>query len=736
MGLMSLYEIVRIIRKSFLRVLAISIAVAILAYVVVNSMQTYTCVLAFKFNHPEAETGLAPDGESKLDPYEIQNPLIIEGALKSISSNSKDVPDFKGTRQNISVSKVVAELDKEVSESAALLGEKYEVNATEYEMKFTYKAKYGDEFGPRMFSAIIKEYDDYLLKKYYNRKTIADFAKIVKDSSADYIDISDTMAEEIDDIVEYIDGLAQAYPDYRSKNTGYSFAEISALYQNIRNIQHAKYYGNVRAGNLAKDAEMVVKSYQTKVKELTETQTVNSLVADNYKTSITTFYDPYKAAGLYHQAEKVQTQTDSSNNRDQDVLYDFDIEEHKNTYDNIILNYVDFASKTTDAQHTIEHYNSIINAFSNDTVDEATKKRLLKENEEIMAEILALSDNYAKIANSSTRELYDVKVTEDLQYLIAPEIVADKPVKLITIFVFVMIFGGLIVLLIFIEFIKRFVKKQESDEDKTKDDTSEVKIFVDTSKLDELQSALYLQYCNGFSEFFLVYQEMINNNFEDEPHMESYIRWRNAELGLVPPGNIIEAACELGIFHELNKWIIKTVCSDLVKLTKETERVPVIHINCPSDQIKDFALSDIIIKCIREHKISAKNICFELDGDDISERLEDIMLLKEIGVLVCIDHFENSLENKEIISVVHPELVKMSLDILNNDMYATSKEDYMNAAMEMISYLSEIVEQCHIQGIKVCICGIETKTQESTIASLGFDYKQGYYYSKPKELDI
>lgn len=731
---MSLYEIIRIIRKSFLRVFAFSIAVAILAYVVLNSMQTYTCVLAFKFNHPEAETGFAPDGESKLDPYEIQNPLVIEGALKRISSNSKDVPDFKGIRQNISVSKVVPELDKEVSESAALLGEKYEVNATEYEMKFTYEAKYGDEFGPRMFSAIIKEYDDYLLKKYYNRKTIADFAKIVKDSSADYIDISDTMADEIDSIIEYIDGLAESYPEYRSKNTGYSFAEISALYQNIRNIQHAKYYGNVRAGNLAKDSEMVVKSYQTKVKELTETQAVNSMVAENYKTSITSFYDPYKAAGLYRQAEKVQTQTDSSNNRDQDVLHDFDLEEHKNTYDNIILSYVDYASKTTDAQHTIEYYNSIINSFSNDTVDSSTKKRLLKENENIMAEILLLSEKYAKIANGSTRELYDIKVTEDLRYLIAPEIVADKPVKLITIFVFVMIFGGLIVLIIFIEFIKRFVKKQEND--KTQETLPNVKVTLDTSKLDELQSALYVQYCNGFSEFFLVYQDMINNNPDDLPHMESYIRWRSPELGLVSPGNIIEAACELGIFHELNEWIIESVCADLVKLTKENNVVPVIHINCPSDQIKNFALSDILVKCIKEHKISAQNICFELDGDDISERLEDIMLLKEIGVMVCIDHFENSLENKEIISVVHPEFVKMSLDILNNDMYATSKADYMNAAIEMINYLSEVIEQCHRQKIKVCICGIENKTQENTIASLGFDYKQGYYYSKPRELDI
>ena len=736
MGLMSLYDMTQIIRKYFLRVLSFSIAIAVFAYFLLNSMQTYTCVLAFKFNHPEAETGFAPDGTSKLDPYEIQNPLVIEGALRRISSNVKETPELKGIRQNISVSKVVPELDMEVSESAALLGEKYEVNATEYEMKFTYKAKYGDEFGPKMFNAIIKEYDDFLLNKYYNRKTISDFAKIVDNASADYIDISDIMAEEIDNTIDYLDGLAESYPEFRSKNTGYSFSEISALYQNIRNIQHAKYYGNVRAGNLAKDSEMVIKSYQTKVKELTETQTVNSIVSENYKTSITTFYDPYKAAGLYHQAEKVQSETDSSNNRDQDVLSHYDIEEHINTYDNIILSYVDYATKTTDAQHTIEHYNSIIDDFSNDTVDKATKERLLLENTKIFSEILVLSGKYAAIANASTRELFDTKVTEDLQYLIAPEIVADKPIKLITVFVFVMIFGALLIALLFVEFVKRFIRKQEAENENNAEIVPTSKKDIDTSNMDELERLLYAQYCNDFPELYLVYQNMISCQDNGESHIESYIRWKSPQLGMVSPGNLIDAACELGIFHELNEWIIKTVCSDLVKLSKTEEKLPVIHINCPSDQIKDFALSDILLKCFKEHKISAKNICFELDGDDISDRIEDIMLLKEIGVSICIDHFENSVEDTEIISVVEPELVKMSLDILNNDMYATSKDDYMNATMEMINYLCNIIEQCHQKGIKVCVCGIETKTQERAIATLDFDFKQGYYYSKPKELDI
>ena len=176
MGLLSIYEMVQIVRKKFLRVLAFSVLIALVTYFVLNSMQTYTCVLGFKYNHSGAETGLAPDGESKLDPYEIQNPLVIQGALQSLSSNSQETPDLKGVRQNITINKVVSELDMEVTESAALLGEKYEVNAVEYEMTFKYDAKYGDEFGTKMFSAIINEYDEFLLNKYYRRKNIADFA--------------------------------------------------------------------------------------------------------------------------------------------------------------------------------------------------------------------------------------------------------------------------------------------------------------------------------------------------------------------------------------------------------------------------------------------------------------------------------------------------------------------------------------------------------------------------------
>ena len=261
---------------------------------------------------------------------------------------------------------------------------------------------------PWMFSAIIQEYDEFLLDKYYERDLISDFAQALEGSSADYIDIATYMSERLESIIENLTYLEDEYPDFRSKRTGYSFAELRELYEQLRDVQYAKYYGNIRAGNLAKDPEMVIKGYQTRVKDLTETMGVDQTVADNYKNEITTFYDPYKEAGLYNQANQVQNNVDASNNRDQDVLYD--VEEYINTYDNIILSYTEHASAATDAQHTIEHYNSIIEDFSNDTVSQSEKDRLLEKNQAIFEDILDCSARYSALANQTINEVYYEKI--------------------------------------------------------------------------------------------------------------------------------------------------------------------------------------------------------------------------------------------------------------------------------------------------------------------------------------
>lgn len=729
MGVFDLGRMICIIKKYFLHILALSLAVGLLSGYIASMLQTYTCTLGFKYNHTEAAEGLAPDGVSKLDPYEIQNPVVIQGALDKLGLDSDKQLSVKGIRQDITISRIITDLDREVSESAALLGEKYDVNATEYEMSFKYDAALGDEFGAKMFSNIIKEYDEFLLDKYYNRKTIVDFAKVVDGSSADYIDISNVMSDNLDSIIEYLGSLSESYPEYRSRRTGYTFAELRELYEHIRDVQHAKYYGNIRAGNLAKDPEMVIKSYRTKVQDLSETKSVSEKIAENYRNEITTFYDPYKAAGLYMQARQTQTDLNASNNRDEDVLDEYDIEEHRNTYDNIVLTYADRASEATDAGHTIDYYNTIISDYENDTVPEDTKARLLAKNEEIFSEIRALSAEYSEKANLTIDELFHTEINEDLQYLIIPEVNADKPVKLIAVFMAVLAFGLFMIAVIFKELGSSIMARTA-----TSPTPAETKKEIDISGMDRVHQLIYEQYRNGFSEFYIVYQPMVGGNDEDRRHLEAFIRWQNDEIGMISPEKIIECVSDFGIFRSLNDFIIGQVCRDIAAMGS-CGRAPVVHVNCPSGQLHDFALNDIIIKHISENNIPAECLCLELEVIDIATALEDIILLEEMDVDICIDRFENTDEEQEIIQVIGPKYIKMSLDSLNNDIYATTEEDLGKASEEMERAFMHVTEECRKNGIRSCICGIETKAQDELAQRAGFDYRQGYLYGRPERYD-
>ena len=123
-------------------------------------------------------------------------------------------------------------------------------------------------------------------------------------------------------------------------------------------------------------------------------------------------------------------------------------------------------------------------------------------------------------------------------------------------------------------------------------------------------------------------------------------------------------------------------------------------------------------------------------GKDIAEFVGDIMLLEEMGIRICIDKFENSEEELEIIEGVKPSLIKMSLDILNSDMYATTEEDIIESNENMINYFSEIIEKCHNNGIGVCICGIEKKSQDILLSGMDFDFRQGFFYGSPEKLEL
>ena len=120
--------------------------------------------------------------------------------------------------------------------------------------------------------------------------------------------------------------------------------------------------------------------------------------------------------------------------------------------------------------------------------------------------------------------------------------------------------------------------------------------------------------------------------------------------------------------------------------------------------------------------------------------MEDITLLEKMGIDICIDKFENTEEEEQIMQVLEPKYIKMSIDSLHGDLYATSAEEFAESEAEMEIRLAKVIAACTVQSeagrrkIKTCICGVETKAQDRLVTRLGFDYKQGFYYGKPEPL--
>ena len=165
----------------------------------------------------------------------------------------------------------------------------------------------------------------------------------------------------------------------------------------------------------------------------------------------------------------------------EDVLEDYDVEEHINTYDNIVLSYADRASAASDARHTIDYYNKIIDSYTNDKVAAETKERLTEKNEEIFKEIAQYSEKYCTVANQTINEMFYTEINDDLQYLILPEITADKPVKLIAVFVTVLVFGLLLVAALLYELTKRVAATANAANEEKNE-----KLQIDTSGMSRL----------------------------------------------------------------------------------------------------------------------------------------------------------------------------------------------------------------------------------------------------------
>ncbi|MBD8034810.1 MULTISPECIES: putative bifunctional diguanylate cyclase/phosphodiesterase [Solibacillus] len=226
-------------------------------------------------------------------------------------------------------------------------------------------------------------------------------------------------------------------------------------------------------------------------------------------------------------------------------------------------------------------------------------------------------------------------------------------------------------------------------------------------------------------EFTLVYQPKINTVTNDIVGIEALVRWNSEKLGFVSPAEFIEHAEESGLIISLSEIIFDLACEGNHKLVAAGYPKIPIAVNVSSIHFQQQSFLESVQTILERNNTSAQ--CFEIEVTErtvmnsAQETVSKLVKLKQLGFKLSIDDFGTGYSSLSY-------LVRFPLDVLKID---RSFIQHICSLDDKQAIVDAIIQMAHRLQMKVVAEGVETSQQVELLKSMGCDFIQGYYYSRP-----
>lgn len=228
-------------------------------------------------------------------------------------------------------------------------------------------------------------------------------------------------------------------------------------------------------------------------------------------------------------------------------------------------------------------------------------------------------------------------------------------------------------------------------------------------------------------EFVLHYQPVVSLSNGEIIGAEALIRWQHPSKGLIYPDSFIEVAEEAGLIEPIGQWVIEQACADL-KHWKNLGLALQVAVNVSSRQCKQTSktpIKDIIKEALKDNDISPSNLKVEITEsllmDNSQEMMTTLQDIRDLGVAIYMDDFGTGYSSLSYLKHFPIDVMKIDRSFI-----AGSIDDKTDASL-----VEAVVLIGHSLSLKLVGEGIETKQHYDYLRSLGCDYGQGYFISKP-----
>ncbi len=234
----------------------------------------------------------------------------------------------------------------------------------------------------------------------------------------------------------------------------------------------------------------------------------------------------------------------------------------------------------------------------------------------------------------------------------------------------------------------------------------------------------------GAGEFELFFQPQYDARSGRPIVLESLLRWRHPERGLVPPVVFLAMCEDSGLILPLGRWMLSEVRAYHARLAEADWSGISISVNISEVQFQDGELVDYLQRMLAQDAAPPAS-ALELEVQeslvmkDPDEAIRVLSAVRALGVKVAIDNFGTGYASMAALQRIPADKIKLDGSVVRN-----VDQDANSAAI-----CRSILSLAHSLKLPVIAQGVERMEQFEWLRANDVDGLQGYLFARPAPFD-
>jgi diguanylate cyclase (GGDEF)-like protein len=252
------------------------------------------------------------------------------------------------------------------------------------------------------------------------------------------------------------------------------------------------------------------------------------------------------------------------------------------------------------------------------------------------------------------------------------------------------------------------------------------KIVNDMRKIDKIESEM--QHALASGEFKVYIQPKWDIGSNTICGGEALVRWIKPDGTMVYPDEFIPIFENNGFIEKLDFFMLERVCESMRQAMNERRAIYPISVNQSRVFLHSPDYVDNVTKIVKNYDIPAGYVELEITetvfDDEKNQMINTLNMLRKVGLRFAMDDFGSGYSSLNILKEIPFDIIKIDKEFFSESVTGDNTRWILQKIIEMVNGLG-----------KELVCeGVETKEQSDMLSGMGCRVVQGYYYSKPIEL--